>query len=132
MPGLETNGVVRIESLSVAMTPTTDQAGAFRQPTRLTGIPASSNLRVTFASDASRPTPGWLAWYDSFTVQGNNGDDQEKTFTLDLLGPTAQRLATLQGLGVGIVSLRALPYVPGSTPKLQAELHVERLDLVTR
>jgi len=119
MGNLETRRTARIEPFTISQAP---------------GQPAISNLLVTFSVDATHPATNWLAWYDDFVVKGNNGDPNEKTFTLELgLGLNAAGPArmTLTGYGVGIVALRALPVPAGSSIQLlQAELYVERMEVL--
>jgi len=118
MGNLETRRTTRIEPFTIG---------------QAAGEPGISNLLVTIAVDLANPAANWLAWYDDFVVKGNNGDANEKTFTLELgLGANVAGPArmTLTGYGVGIVALRALPVPAGSSVQLlQAELYVERMDV---
>ena len=143
MGNLETTRVTRIESFAATTSITETTVGATRDYTTTpTGKPEVSNLLVTFEVDATDPATNWLAWYDDFVVKGNNTDANEKSFTL-ILGPgqsapigdkrsyTDPAAMKLQGYGVGIVALRALPQPFGSTVRLlQAELYVERMEVV--
>jgi hypothetical protein len=119
MGNLETRRTTRIEPFTISQAP---------------GQPAISNLLVTISVDATSPATNWLAWYDDFVLKGNNGDPNEKTFTLELgLGPNAAGppRMILTGYGVGIVALRALPVPAGSSVRLlQAELYVERMEVL--
>jgi hypothetical protein len=118
MDNLETRRTTRIEPFTINQAP---------------GQPAISNLLVTFSVDATNPAPNWLAWYNDFVLKGNNGDSNEKSFTLELglgLNFAGPARLTLTGYGVGIVALRALPQPAGSTVQLlQAELYVERMEV---
>jgi hypothetical protein len=118
MGNLETRRTSRIESFTI--TP----AAA--------GQPGISNVLVTVSVDAASPATNWLAWYDDFVVKGNSGDNNEKSFTLELGGNInagGQAQLILKGYGVGIVALRALPAPAGSNVQLlQAELYVERME----
>jgi hypothetical protein len=64
-------------------------------------------------------------------IKGINGDDQEKTLTIELLDATLRNTAmTITGTGVGILALRPVVQPPGSTAKrVQAELYVERMQI---
>ena len=134
MGTLETRQVVRIESFTITASTAQAQVGAQRNYASTPSQPEVSNLLVTFVENAASPATNWLAWYDDFVLKGNNGDAQEQSFTLQL--GTGQQYAvtpkvTLNGYGVGIVALRALPPPAGTTVRrLQAELYVERLELI--
>lgn len=136
MGNLETSRAVRIESFTIAAALSTSQVGLQRIATTTSaGQPAVSNLLISFAVDAANPATNWLAWYDDFVLKGNNDDSHEQSFLLELgVGPGgtvgSHRLA-LKGYGVGLVGLRVLPPTAGSTvQRLQAELYVERMDVV--
>lgn len=126
---LETRRTTRIESFSIGSVPGTSQTS----PVPPGGQPQISNLLVTFVEDPGRPATNWLAWYDDFVLRGNNDDKHELELTLELgipLTRLGQAALTLKGYGVGIVALRTLPQVPGSTVRrLQAELYVERMEV---
>ena len=119
MGNLEARRTVRIEPFTITQAP---------------GQPAISNLLVTFSTDAANPATNWLAWYEDFVLKGNNGDNNEKTFTLELglgLNFAGPARMLLTGYGVGIVALRALPVPAGSSIQLlQAELYVERIEVL--
>jgi hypothetical protein len=136
MGNLETARAMRIESFTIAAPLSTAPVGVQRiSTTTVAGQPAISNLLISFAVDAAHPAPNWLAWYDDFVLKGNNDDSHEQSLLLELgVGSTgaqgSHRLA-LRGYGVGLVALRVLPQPAGSTvQRLQAELYVERIDVV--
>lgn len=132
MDNLETNAVSRIESFSVTVVLTENPPGEVRVATRAPGRPVVPNLRLTINASSRAAVANWLAWFDSFVIKGNNGDNAEKTFTIDLLTAAGQSFKSIKGYGVGIVSMRALPPATGAATAIryQVELYMERLEVV--
>ncbi len=70
-----------------------------------------SNLVVTVPESA---IDSWMAWYESFVMQGKNSDGDEKIGTLVLLAPDLQtELCVLTLRGLGIVRIAPDGGVPG-------------------
>ena len=143
MGNLETTRVSRIEPLTASLQLSSAAIGEQRIATATPGNRTISNMRITLATSDAAPATNWLAWFDDFVIKGNNGDDKERTFTLelgvgkrtDVVGMqrsyTATNLLNLKGSGVGIIAIRALPQTPGSTVRLlQVDLYMERLEVV--
>lgn len=143
MGTLETNGVARIEPLTGSMEMSSDAIGEQRISTATPGKRTVSNMRVTLSTTDAAPATNWLAWFDDFVIKGNNGDDKERSFTVQLgVGKrtevsgvqrsyTEANLLNLKGSGVGIIAIRALPQTPGSMIRqLQIDLYIERLEVV--
>ena len=143
MGNLGTKGVVRIEPLTGAMELSSSALGEQRIATATPGKRTISNIRLTLAATDANPVTTWLAWFDDFVVKGNNGDDKELTFTLQLgVGKrtdvsgvqrnyTAANLLNLKGSGVGIIAVRWLPQSATTAARmLQVDLYMERLEVV--
>ncbi len=88
-----------------------------------------SNLVVTL-SETQAAT--WKTWADDFYINGNRADSDEKSATLDLLGPSRTTTEfSFQFSHVGIVRLSRVPAPSGreTVRKLEAELYYEALAL---
>jgi hypothetical protein len=60
------------------------------------------SLRVTFPTVSAQ---SWVAWHQSFVVDGDNGPASERAGSLTLLGPNMQELARIELNGLGIFRL---------------------------
>ncbi len=99
--GLDATRVYKIEPITLRQK-TVDYAigearGVQKEPVQV----QFPNLIVTVPESHAR---SWWAWYQSFVVDGNNSEDQEKTGTLEYLSPSLGNttLLALDFLGLGI------------------------------
>ncbi len=98
--GVDCSRVFKIEALTLKQKLTDYAIGELRdiqkEPTQV----EYPNLVVTVAESHSE---AWWKWYDDFAVRGNNGEDAERTATLEYLTPTFDKaLLTLSFDRVGI------------------------------
>jgi hypothetical protein len=129
MGDLETSAISRIESFGATIALATDQVGAQRVATSEPVKLGVSNLVLTIAESATSGVARWLTWLDDFVLKGNNGDDKERTFAVDLLNAAGQVVTTIKGSGVGIIAARRIANPNGAGTSLQVELYVERLEI---
>jgi len=88
-----------------------------------------SNLLITVANAA---LPAFVEWHDDFVVQGNNGDDRERTGTLVQLAATMKDdLFTigLQNIGIVRISPARVDSASRVVAKSTIELYVEAVEL---
>jgi hypothetical protein len=100
IPGLPATRVSKISSFVATQEVTEGAIGVTRDYQKEPGkLQLGDLLLDVSAVDAG----GWDAWFHSFVVQGNNGQTDEKTATLEFLSPNmVDVLLTLSFKGVGI------------------------------
>jgi hypothetical protein len=83
--------------------------------------------------------PPWLGeqavkWHEDFAINGNNGDDREKTLVIELLDADGKPgILRLEGSGVGIISAKHEQDIApnaNTTAGYRIELYVENLKIV--
>jgi len=80
-----------------------DQIGDARDYQLIPGKIEFTDLKITFAEAV---VDQMSAWHQSFIIDGNCGIEQEKTWLLEYLDPTRQKvLLALEGKGCGITNL---------------------------
>lgn len=128
IPGLETKRVMSVSGLTLTRPVVADAVGDTREPAKVPMRWNASNVVLTInAADAQ----SWYAWADDFLINGNAGQDKEKTIEVHVLSPDMRDVLVLRGSGVGLVSVR--PATGTSNDQLQrfqAELYVEKWDIV--
>jgi hypothetical protein len=132
VPGLPTQRVTAIEPFTIRRkVAATDKAQSPKETAKAaTGPWEIPNLVLYMTPQDSQ---AWLAWHDDFVVQGHNADEQEKTFTLQLLSSDLKTtLLQFDGTGVGIISAkyeqRATTNAPASLG-FRVELYVETMKI---
>ena len=128
IPGLDTSRVARIEPVvfrQPAPAPAAPRGrdGGDRQPA---GPLSVGNLTILLAETAARP---FFDWHQDFVVKGNNGDSQERTATLELLGADGKPAITLEANGVGIITVRPVSVEPGQPGRVEVQMYVEQWQL---
>jgi hypothetical protein len=127
--GLDCSKVNKIDSFTVKQNAVTDDIGDARDMLKEPGKLEFPNLRITFA-EATLQT--WKAWFDSFVVQGNNDESQEKSGTLTFLSPNRQdQLLTIKFHNLGIFKLEKEGSEANSDQisRWVADLYCERMEL---
>jgi hypothetical protein len=126
--GLEaaTQKVTTIEPITVKQKPAESSTGSGRDSAKGAPEVSHSNLVVTLPTADAAP---FVAWLNSFVVQGNNDESQEKEGTLELLSPNRKNvLVLLTFKNIGIFRLTSLPTDSSSTtPLVKAEMYVEHI-----
>lgn len=125
--GVDCTKVNKIDSFSVKQQIIEFQEGQERLPIKVPGKLEFPNLVVTFNSASG---PSWLSWFTSFVIQGNNGDDEEKSGRIVFLSSDLKsELAEIKLFGVGIYKLLDGVFDPVNEPSamMQAELYVEQM-----
>lgn len=120
---LDRTPVSKIGSFTVKQT-FTSANGDVREP----GPLSFSNLTVTLPE---RSAATWESWFNSFVLEGNNADSQEKTGRLTLFAPDMeQELARIDLFNVGIfrLALEPKPEDRESIQRVVAGLYCERMD----
>lgn len=126
--GLDGSPVMRVDSLAARQLVVSGATGELRDYSAEPAGLEFSNLLITLPEARAAD---WYAWYDDFVVKGNNGDQQEKGFTIELLSSTLDHtILTINGFNAGIVAMRSLPVGAATIPQVQVELYVERLEFV--
>ncbi len=123
-PGLDTTKVSRIESFTVESN-VAPRIGDQRLPDLRSGV-TFPNLEITLAESSAST---WFAWFDTFVVQGNNGDAHEKSGSIEFLDATAkQALLRIDLSQCGILPARArLRQAP--CRRVVAQLYCEKFAL---
>jgi hypothetical protein len=87
-----------------------------------------SNLCITVAESHA---DSFRKWFDDFVINGNNGDDQEKNGTLELLTQDRKRKLITVNLGhMGIFRMAPVKPEPGmeeATRRVKIEMYVQAI-----
>ena len=111
LAGIEASTVGNLQTLSVTRKLPAIPVGELRENQQQpAGEWQVSNLVFDVLDPAA---PEFRAWHADFVEKGNNGDDKERTLTIDLIDRTGKTLLGVNCTGVGIVS--AQMDVPPST-----------------
>jgi phage tail-like protein len=128
LSGLETvsSKVSKVEAFAIKTKVIADALGAAREIVRGTGGIDVPNLSVSVVESAAGPL---YDWHEDFVIKGNNGQDKEKTATLEYLTQDLKTaLLTLQFSGVGIFRLDTEADVgTDAARKLRAGLYCEEI-----
>lgn len=112
IPGLDCTRVSKVGALSLTdelVSPPADEQRDYQSEPRTFKVP---NLVVTMAEHTAQT---FVDWHKSFVIDGKNGQDQEKTGTLEMLAPDLQEvLFTLKFHGLGIFRLAPDKYDAGA------------------
>lgn len=101
--GLDCSKVIKLESLTVKRPATLANVGDNRDPFKEPGKVDYPNLKITLAASSIE---SWQTWYESFLLAGNNGQESEKTGTLEYLSADRQKtLLKLEFQNLGIFSM---------------------------
>lgn len=128
IPGLDCSRVSRIDPMVVKVARAKESVGDRRDhelaPARL-DIP---NLRITLAE---RTVESWAAWHEDFVVNGNNGQEFEKSGSLVFLSPNRKdELARLDLFNLGIFRLaQERGAAADQASRAVAELYCERMEM---
>ena len=119
--------VAKIEELVIKQKVTTGAIGEKREMTKEPATLELPNLVVTVAEGMAAPL---YDWHEDFVIKGNNGQDKEKTGTLELLTPDlASALLTLKFAGLGIFRMESDTAQAGSDAirRVRASMYCEEL-----
>ena len=126
VPGIDAKKVKRVEPIEMRVPAAAHAQGDARDNQKVPGRVDVGNVKLVVAD--AEP---WAAWHDDFVVKGNNGDDKERTLTIDLLSPDMKSVQmSLQATGVGIVAVRPRDAGGAGSEKVaetEVELYVETL-----
>jgi hypothetical protein len=127
IPGLDCTKVAKIDALTVRQSVTRDEDGEKRDYHLEPGKLEFPNLVITLPDGAAE---SWLKWHQSFVVEGDNGDDREKTGTLVYLDPTRQKelcTLTLHHLGIFKLTLDPAANDNDKIHRVTVEMYCERM-----
>lgn len=117
--GLDCSRIAKVDSFTVKMTISEDNAGEQRVAQKIIGKVEIPNLKFTMTD----PGTDWKAWHEDFLIKGNCDDSKEKSGSIEFLNPTAKdALFKIDMSGLGICSLAR----DGSS-RLVAEVYCEKL-----
>lgn len=125
VPGLPTTHVSRVDSI-VVQRPLSAEAPLLKGAAPAAGTMSISNLVLTIRDSDIAP---WRQWLESFVVNGDNGDANEKVVDIELVGNRFQQIRLLRAHNVGILAIRPLPPLANGVRFHRVELYVERLEL---
>lgn len=123
--GIDTTQVMRMNAFTVKQRFARDDIGDAQD--YLPGWIEFPNLMVTFSAMASG---SWEEWFDSFVLQGNSTDNDEKFGSITWLSPNLQEeLLTVELLNVGIFSLKheKAEANTDAVRRMSAELYCEQM-----
>jgi hypothetical protein len=122
--GLDCTKVSKIDSFTVkrAVTIAPEPEG----PALVSGIVEVPNLTITFSQAAAQT---WIDWHEDFVVNGNNGDDSERSGTLSFLTTDLKKeLSRIDLHHLGIIRLWPAKVLQSSQiARITAELYCEEM-----
>jgi phage tail-like protein len=128
--GLNCERVSRIEAVTVTQQLTQTPAGAGRTYQLLPSHLQVSNLVITLPDDSN--AADFYDWHQSFVIEGNNGQNQEKSGTIALLSANLKDvLFTLQFNNLGIFRLDPFKASAEAISQIQAEMYCEQALFLT-
>jgi len=126
--GLDCSKVQRVDSFTVKQTAPQDAVGDARDYEIVPGRVEFPNLRITLAEVSAE---SWAAWHQSFVIDGNNDESQEKGGSLVFLSADRKtELAEIRLFNLGIFRLRPERVEGGAEAvrRVTAELYCERME----
>jgi T4-like virus tail tube protein gp19 len=128
--GLNCQRVNRIEAVTVTQQLTQSSLGPMRDSQVIPSYLQVSNLVITLPDNSN--SADFYDWHQSFVIEGNNGQNQEKSGTLELLGANLKDvLFTLQFDNLGIFRLAPLMASTEAISRMQAEMYIEQVLFTT-
>jgi hypothetical protein len=117
----------KVEALVVKQSVVVDQIGITREPAKQPGKLEFPNLVFTVPMlDA----PEFQKWHKEFVIDGLNGDDKERSGSLDLLAPDlATAVLTVKFSNLGIFALAPVAASGDTAASMKAELYCESMSL---
>ena len=130
IPGLDASKVSTIEAIDISIPLT---APPQQECNSCTPVPAKINFPNLELVTGEASSADWFRWHETFVLEGQHDDGQEKRGTLDLLTPTMKgTIFSVAFTGLGIVSVANEPASAGSEsiPKVRATMYAEQITLV--
>jgi len=126
--GLDTSRVNKIEALTTKISITSDQTGNSRIRTIRPAKMEIPDLVIEMDESRAQST---FEWFNDFLVNGNNGQDKEKSGTLEYLSPTMKTLFTVKLNNLGIFKLETGKSVVNDEriSKIKASMYSESLQI---
>ncbi|VVB89282.1 T4-like virus tail tube protein gp19 [uncultured archaeon] len=122
-----TSRVNKIEAIIVKQKVVETSVGELRDYQTEPGYLEIPNLVVTLADSKSQP---FYDWFEDFVINGNNGDNMEKSGTLEYISPNLQKtFFTLRFEHIGIFKLAAEKVESGNENirRVKAEMYIENM-----
>jgi hypothetical protein len=126
--GVDCTRVSKIDAFTVKQGVVTDSVGDARVIQMKPAAPVFPNVKVTLSQIS---LASWMDWFQSFVVQGNNSDGQEKNGRLQLLTPDlGTALAEIKFFNMGIFKLEQESTAADANAIVRwaAELYCERME----
>ncbi len=126
--GLDCTRVTKIDSFTIKQSVVEFAPGEGRDYQIEPSHTEFPNLRITFGAASGE---SWQDWFKKFVIDGNSGQESEKSGTLTFLSPNrADVLGTIAFFGMGIFKLEDGIFDPVNEPSatMRAELYVERME----
>ena len=124
-----TSRALKIEAITIKQKVVENPIGENRDPAQQPAGLDFSDLAVSVADSHAK---SFYDWHQDFVIQGNNGDDQERSGTLDYLDSRLRPLFTLTFSHLGIYRLdKQSPVARDQILTVKGEMYVERIGFAT-
>jgi phage tail-like protein len=130
IPGLDCTKVNKIDSFTIKQSKVDEGVGDTRDQSIEPGKLEVPNLKITLSE---RTVETWAAWHEDFVINGNNGQDFEKTGALVFLSPNRKdELGRINFYNLGIFKLSADKSEANADQikRVTGELYCERMEFV--
>jgi hypothetical protein len=127
--GLDCSKVSKIDAFTIKQSVVTDPVGEQRDYEKEPGKLEFPNLSIMLAETAAQT---WFDYFESFVIQGNSGEANEKYGTLSFLDSTLKEtLAHIRFFNLGIFKLSEDKAEANSDQikRVKAELYCERMEI---
>ena len=127
--GLDCTKVSKVDAFTVKQGVVTDPVGEERDYEKEPGKLEFPNLSIMLAESAAQT---WFDYFQSFVIQGNSGEANEKSGTLSFLDSTLKEtLAHIRFFNLGIFKLSDEKADASSNQikRIRAELYCERMEI---
>ena len=127
LAGLPGNRVASIDSFTITRKIMQTAPGAMRENTKVPSSLEFPNLVLTISAADQVP---WEQWRDSFLIQGNHSDADEKAGAIVFLGPDMKsELGRVSLDHCGLVRLAPNAGEPGTVNRFTVELYCQKMAL---
>lgn len=124
--GLDCTKVNQVDALTIKQRIQSSEVGELRDYQKEPASLEIPNLAITLTDDQS--ADAFRQWHEDFVIKGNNGQNSEKSGTLQYLGPNLKDVLftlTFQQLGIFKLTLEKLDAGNEKVRRLRAEMYCE-------
>ncbi|OFZ14942.1 MAG: hypothetical protein A2X86_06325 [Bdellovibrionales bacterium GWA2_49_15] len=125
LEGLDTTRVSKIDSFGIKIK---IRSASGRVGGQESASPEFSNLRLTIGNTSLK---GWQEWHDSFLIQGNSDERNEKAGFIIILAPDLKEIARIKLDNVGMIKMSSTTGIANDRgAQTVVDLYVEKMEFI--